>query len=381
MKKTMIPAVMGVLLAWSALVPCASGSNIPSGPAETAPLPGEGAAVPRDMPPYNDVAVPPAVALCGEQLPLDERQVWERLDREFTIAVWNRAQVFLWLKRAGRYFPYIEAELAAAGMPDDLKYLAVAESDLQSHVRSPAGAMGTWQFMDRTAQRHGLEKNQQLDERRDFERSTAAALSYLQTLRRQFGSWTLAMAAYNCGENRVAREISEQRVSDYYRLDLPLETERYIFRIAAIKVIMENPEHYGYRIDPTNVYAPRAVDTVNVSLPHPVHIADLAQALGTDFKVIKELNGHIRGHQLPAGRYTLNLPAGNGDGIASLLRDLARSEVKPKTGTLTRHHVVRAGETLSHISQITGVSLAQLRQLNGIDGGLIRTGQKILITP
>ncbi|MFY9943582.1 MAG: transglycosylase SLT domain-containing protein [Desulfobacterales bacterium] len=381
MKKKMISALVGVLLAWSALVACAAGSNIPTGSAETATPPGEGAAVPPNAPPYNDAALPPAVALCGEPLPLEDRQVWERLDREFTIAVWNRAQVFLWLKRAGRYFPYIEAKLAAADMPEDLKYLAVAESDLQSHVRSPAGAMGTWQFMDRTARRHGLKKNQHLDERRDFERSTAAALSYLQALRRQFGSWTLAMAAYNCGENRVALEISEQRVSDYYRLDLPLETERYIFRIAAIKVIIENPERYGYRIDPTHVYAPRAVDTVTVSLLHPVQIADLAQGLGTDFKVIKELNGHIRGHQLPVGCYTLNLPAGNGGAIAPLLQDLARSEAKPKTGTSIRHHVVQAGETLSHISKVTGVSLAQLRQLNGIDGGLIRAGQKILITP
>jgi len=180
-------------------LPCASGSNLRFGPPEPTALPGEGAAVARDIASYNDVALPPAVVLCGEPLPLNDRQVWESLDREFTIAVWNRAQVFLWLKRAGRYFPFIEAKLAAAGMPDDLKYLAVAESDLQSHVRSPAGAMGTWQFMDRTAQGHGLEKNQQLDERRNFERSTAAALSYLQALRRQFGSWTLAMAAYNCG--------------------------------------------------------------------------------------------------------------------------------------------------------------------------------------
>jgi len=381
MKKRLIPVVLGVLLTWSAPLPCASGSNLRFGPPEPTALPGEGAAVARDIASYNDVALPPAVVLCGEPLPLNDRQVWESLDREFTIAVWNRAQVFLWLKRAGRYFPFIEAKLAAAGMPDDLKYLAVAESDLQSHVRSPAGAMGTWQFMDRTAQGHGLEKNQQLDERRNFERSTAAALSYLQALRRQFGSWTLAMAAYNCGENRVEREIREQRVSDYHRLDLPLETERYIFRIAAIKVIMENPERYGYRVDPAHVYAPRAVETVNVSLPHPVHIADLAQALGTDFKVIKELNGHIRGHHLPVGRYTLNLPAGKGYGIAPILNDLARSEAEPKTGPLARHHVVRKGETLSQISQATGVSLVHLQHLNGIDGSLIRAGQKILITP
>jgi LysM repeat protein len=376
MGKKAISTVLGGLLVWGALLANAWGSTLPSGSAETAAPCGA-----QEHPPYNDLAPPLAVTLCGEPLPLGDRRVWESLDREFTIAVWNRAQVFLWLKRAGRYFPFIEAKLAAAGMPGDLKYLAVAESDLQSHARSPAGALGTWQFMERTARRHGLVKNQQMDERRNFERSTAAALSYLQALRQQFGSWTLAMAAYNCGENRVAQEISTQRVSDYYRLDLPLETERYIFRIAAIKIIMENPERYGYRVDPAHIYAPRAVDTLAVSLPHPVPIADLAQALGTDFKLIKELNGHIRGHQLPAGRYALNLPAGSGEGIVALIQDLAHSGGGPKTGEGPRHHVVRAGETLSQISQVTGVSLAQLRQLNGIDGSLIRTGQKIRITP
>jgi membrane-bound lytic murein transglycosylase D len=376
MGRTAISAVLGALLGWGALFSCAWGSTIPSGSAETAASPG-----PQDHPPYNDLAPPPVVTLCGERLPLEDRRVWEGLDLEFTIAVWNRAQVFIWLKRAGRYFPYIEAKLAAAGMPDDLKYLAVAESDLRSHARSPAGAMGTWQFMEPTARRHGLAKNGEMDERRNFERSTAAALSYLQALRQQFGNWTLAMAAYNCGENRVAQEISAQRVSDYYRLDLPLETERYIFRIAAIKIIMENPERYGYRVDPAHIYAPRAVDTVEVSLPRPLHIADLAQALGTDFKLIKELNGHIRGHQLPAGRYALNLPVGSGEGIAALIQDLTPGAGNPKAGEPLRHHVVRPGETLSQISQVTGVSLAQLRQLNGIDGSLIRAGQKIRIAP
>lgn len=381
MKKSMIPAFMGALIVWGVLFPSASGSNIHSAfPEQTGP-PVESEPLSRDIPPYNDATLPSAVTLCGESMPLNDRRVWEMLDREFTIAVWNRAQVFLWLKRAGRYFPFIEAKLAEAGMPDDLKYLAVAESDLQAHVRSPAGAMGTWQFMARTARHHGLKKDHKMDERRNFERSTAAALSYLDALHKQFGSWTLAMAAYNCGENRVDREIREQRVGDYYRLNLPLETERYIFRIAAIKVILQNPQGYGYRIDPKHVYEPLAIDTVQVNLRSPVHIADVAQALGTDFKMIKELNGHIRGYYFPAGRYTLNLPAGSGGGITPILKDLARGRSRHKTGDSRRHHVVRAGETLSQISQLTGVSLAQLRQLNGIDGSLIHAGQKLLIIP
>ena len=132
---------------------------------------------------FNDHPLPDSLNLCGEPVPLENRQVWERLDREFTISVWDRAQVFMWLKRASRYFPYIEKELAEAGMPQDLKYLALAESSLIGYVRSHAGAKGFWQFMTRTARRNGLRKDSMIDERLSFEHSTRAALKYLLHLK------------------------------------------------------------------------------------------------------------------------------------------------------------------------------------------------------
>ena len=132
-------------------------------------------------PSFNDYPLPGALALCGEPIPLEIDAVWEMLDREFTMMVWDRAQVFLWLKRAGKYFPFIERKLAEANMPDDLKYLAVAESSLLTYVRSSAGAAGSWQFMAETGRRHGLRKDRSVDERLSFEHATEAPCGICRT--------------------------------------------------------------------------------------------------------------------------------------------------------------------------------------------------------
>ena len=239
---------------------------------------------------YGDFPLPGSLSLCGEPIPLDDRSVFEMLDREFTIIVWDRAQVYMWLKRAGRYFPHIEEKLIEAELPSDLKYLAVAESALLTGSRSRKGARGPWQFMATTAKRNGLRVDRKVDERRNLERSTEAAIRYLRKLKDMFGTWTLALAAYNCGEELLGRKIEVQKVSDYYRLDLPLETERFIFRIAAIKIIIENPERYGYNVAPEHIYMPIKYDTVPVKTDMPLHVTDLAQALNTDYKILKELN-------------------------------------------------------------------------------------------
>jgi hypothetical protein len=199
-------------------------------------------------------------------------------------------------------------------MPKDLKYLAVAESSLLTGIRSRKGALGLWQFIARTARLNGLRTDRKMDERRDFERSTDAALRYLQKLKAMFVTWTLALAAYNSGEDRLNKEIKEQKVKDYYRLNLPQETERFIFRIAAIKIIMEDPERYGYRLAPQSIYRPIKYAPVQVKITIPRHITDVAKALGTDFKVLKELNPHILGYYLPIGRYMIKVPYGLGSG-------------------------------------------------------------------
>jgi membrane-bound lytic murein transglycosylase D len=329
----------------------------------------------------DNFSLPKAVSLCGEPMPLENRRVWEMLDREFTIAVWDRAQVFMWLKRAGRYFPHIEKELSEAGMPEDLKYLAVAESSLLTYIRSSEGAIGSWQFMAHTARRNGLRKDGMIDERLSFEHATEAALKHLGCLKDKFGTWALALAAYNCGKGRLKKEIEEQKVTDYYRLNLPLETERFIFRIAAIKIIMENPKSYGYSPTHEQVYRPIECDTVPVEIEVPLHITDIAAAVGTDFKVLKELNPQILDCYLPTGQYTIRVPSGLASTMTAVLKQLTRTASRRMDEASDRYHVVQPGDTLSDIAGQRGVSVAMLKRLNGIQGSLIMVGQMLRVGP
>lgn len=332
--------------------------------------------VPRTAaPPFCDYPLPERVSLCNEPVPLDRPAVRQMLEREFIISVWDQAQVFLWLKRASRYFPHIEQCLAQEGMPDDLKYVAVAESALLTHISSDKGARGPWQFMRHTGRHNGLRKTRHLDERLNFELSTESALKYLKGLHERFGSWALALAAYNCGQSRLQREIREQRVNDYYRLNLPLETERYVFRIVAAKIIMENPQRYGYVLRPDSCYTAVPVDTIEVHLAGAMHITDLAETIGTDFKTIKELNPQLTGHHIPAGRHSLKFPPGTGKTAEAAVQGMNK-----KIAAAAVYHV-KPGDTLSHIAARAGMSVVRLMDLNGLRSTRIYAGQKLRVQP
>jgi membrane-bound lytic murein transglycosylase D len=254
---------------------------------------------------------PAHLDLCGEPVPLSDQAVYERLDREFLINVYDRGQVFLWLKRSSRYFPYIEARLKEKGMPDDLKYLLVAESSLRPQANSNKGAVGFWQFIEKTGRKYNLQKKPWLDERMDLEKSTEAALSYLQFLHNLFGQWTLAMAAYNCGEDRVREEMVQQGENDFYRLALPKETERYIFRILTVKTLLSDPVKYDFDIPAEEWYSPVKSDVVVLELSSPILLRDIAKACGSNFRELKELNPEIQGNTLPAGTHRLKIPFGS----------------------------------------------------------------------
>ena len=232
------------------------------------------------------------------------------MDREFMLNVYDRGQVYLWMKRSKRYFPYIEAKLKEKGVPDDLKYLMVAESSILSRALSNKGAAGYWQFMEKTGKRFSLQKKGWIDERLDLIKSTDAAISYLKFLYDLFGKWSLAMAAYNCGEDRVKEEIGQQGEDDFYRLALPKETERYIFRILTIKVILSDPKRYGFDLPEEEGYLPIETDSVILQLPYPVHLRDIAKACGSFLKELKELNPEIQGYTLPVGVHQIKIPAG-----------------------------------------------------------------------
>jgi membrane-bound lytic murein transglycosylase D len=254
--------------------------------------------------------VPENLSLCGEVVPLNEPLVREELDREFTIVVWSRAQTTMWLKRAHRYFPEVEQKLRIRRLPADLKYVVLVESDLRPKARSASGALGPWQFMGPTAQRFQLKCNDTFDERLEFSAATDAALRYLTELYQIFRNWPLALAAYNCGEGRIQKEMALQGVNNFYHLSLPEETERYVHRILAAKIILENSAQYGYDIPLEQLYPPLEYDEVGFTAAKEVPVKSLADACGSYFKALKGLNPWIKGSTLPAGTYRLKIPKG-----------------------------------------------------------------------
>jgi hypothetical protein len=253
---------------------------------------------------------PREVSLCGERFPLEDKNVWENLDREFLVALSNEAQVFLWMKRARRYFPYIEKRLREMGLPDDLKYVTITESGLRPEAVSSSGAGGIWQFIPSTGEKYGMRKNRIVDERFDFFKATEGALAYLTSLYEEFRSWTLSMAAYNAGENKVRREIDLQKTRNYFYLDLPLETERYVYKIAVAKIILSDPGKYGYTLEEKEFYLPLQTERVQIELAQPLPIMEIARAIGFFYKEIKELNPHLFEDAIPPGIHSVNLPPG-----------------------------------------------------------------------
>jgi membrane-bound lytic murein transglycosylase D len=294
----MVLLVLGLLSAlW--LGPLAAGP--PSPPA---------AAPERQVLSFPYFRVPERLFLCGDEVPLNDPQVREDLDREFTIVVWSRAQTTMWLKRAHRYFPGIEQKIRTSRLPLDLKYVVLVESDLRPKARSPVGALGPWQIMGPTAQRFQLKCNDTVDERLELGVATDAALRYLSELHRLFQNWPLALAAYNCGEGRVQKEVEAQGVKSFYRLSLPEESERYVHRVLAAKIVLEDPVRYGYDIPTDELYAPPDYDEVTFKASRQVAVKALAEACGSYYKALKSLNPWIKGPSLAPGSYRLRLPKG-----------------------------------------------------------------------
>jgi len=318
--------------------------------------------------------LPEKAELCGEAVPLGSIDVRERFDREFTILTQSHAQVYLWLKRTERYFPWIEKQLASRGLPDDLKYVAVAESDLIPWAVSHAGAAGPWQFMASTASCYGITQSAAIDERYDFEKSAAAAFGYLKDLHNEFQNWTLAIAAFNCGERRIEVEIGKQKTSSYYFLKLPQETERYVFRILAIKEILENPEQYGYHLPKGAGYQPIIFERVKVELPGPMPIAVAAQSAGFTYRELKVLNPCLVSDVIPKGDLTIRVPEGKGKKLEKEV-EAWKSTYKPSVLV----HKVSRGDTLDSIAMRYNSTRQQICIWNNIAGNKIRVGQTLKI--
>ena len=236
---------------------------------------------------YNVYALPiPAyMDFAGEPVPLNNPDIRERMDRELLVNTYWQSNMFLIIKRANKFFPLIEPLLAKYGLPDDFKYLAVAESGLDN-VKSSAGAAGFWQFLKGTGKEYGLEINDYVDERYNLELATKVAAEYLISSKERFGSWTSAAAAYNAGNAGVNRQMERQDVTDYYDLLLNDETSRYIFRILAFKEILGNPEKYGFNFRDKDLYS--QVPTYSLMVDQPVEdFAKFAKEKGINYKILK----------------------------------------------------------------------------------------------
>ena len=260
---------------------------------------------------YNVYALdlPSEMEFAGERVPLENPDIRERMDRELLVNTYWQSNGLLLVKRANKYFPIIEPMLKEHGIPDDFKYLAVAESGLMNN-RSPAGAAGFWHFMKATGKEYGLEINSYVDERYNLELSTKVAADYLKASKERFGSWTMAAAAYNAGNAGISRQIKRQDEDYYYDLLLNDETSRYVFRILALKEILSNPKKYGFNYTQDHLYS--AVPTFDVKVDSAVtDFSAFAKGYGITYKVLKLHNPWLRETYLKnaSGKeYTIKIP-------------------------------------------------------------------------
>ena len=240
--------------------------------------------------------IPDELTFAGEKVPTELYDIKERMDRELLVNTYWQSNGLLLIKRAHKYFPVIEPMLKKYGIPDDFKYLAVAESGLENNSSS-AGAAGFWHFLKSSAKEYGLEVNQNVDERYNLEKATKVAADYLKKSKKRFGTWTLAAAAYNAGNARIARNLKKQQVTDYYDLLLNSETSRYVLRIVALKEVLSYPKKYGFEFEKEDLYTSPATRTVKVDTVI-TNIASFAKGINTNYKELKLHNAWLRENKL-----------------------------------------------------------------------------------
>ncbi len=253
--------------------------------------------------------IPKNLDFAGEKVPLERGDIFERLEREIYVNAYWESNMILLLKRSAKYLPEIERMLEENGIPDDFKYVAIAESALMN-VGSPAGARGFWQILESTGKEYGLEISNDVDERYHFEKSTLAAAKYFKKAHAKFGDWTAVAASYNMGQSGFSKRQEEQLHSNYYELYLNEETSRYLFRILAFKIIFENPGAFGYHFRESDYYQTPVLRTIRVD----EDIKDLpkwAKDQGSSYKDLKLYNPWLRDRNLNVKRgkvYQIQLP-------------------------------------------------------------------------
>ncbi|MBC8048410.1 MAG: lytic transglycosylase domain-containing protein [Fimbriimonadaceae bacterium] len=258
---------------------------------------------------YFAIKLPKQLTFAGEDVPMHDFEVRERLDRELLVNTYWHSNTLQNLKLAHRWFPQIEKIFAENGIPDDFKYIALAESGLRN-VISPAKAEGIWQFLSETGKQYGLRINGEVDERYDIEKATYAAVKYFKEAQSKFNNWTLSAASYNAGIGGIENNLEYQKVNNYYDLYLNAETSRYIFRILAFKVIYENTEKFGFMLDDEDLYQPLEYKIVDVN-ESISNLSDFAIINNTNYKMLKYYNPWLQSTSLTVKngeKYIIKLP-------------------------------------------------------------------------
>ncbi|MEI6506856.1 MAG: transglycosylase SLT domain-containing protein [Bacteroidota bacterium] len=318
------------------------------------------------------LSIPDNLSFAGEKVPLSDFDVKERYDRELLTNVYWQSQTLLMLKRTNRFFPTIEIILAENKIPEDYKYLALAESGLQNVV-SPAGAAGFWQMLDKTAKNYGLEITDEVDERYHLEKSTEAACKYFKEAYGVFNDWALVAASYNMGIDGVKRQLQSQGVNNYYDLYLNTETSRYVLRAIALKEVMGHPTKFGFNFNRKQLYD--FIPTIKVKVTSTIpDLAKYALDNGANYKLLKLLNPWLRKPTLTItdGKvYYISLPKDKlvqTDMIAKVSNDTINISdthfIGPDVNVF--EHKIEKGETLQSIARKYNVSLNELKKWNNI---------------
>lgn len=335
---------------------------------------------PQHVSRLSSYRIPDSLEFCGERVPLEIPDVRERMEQAFYVEL-SDAQIILDLKRSTKYFPFIEQNLRDMNLPEDLKYLAVAESALRNLI-SNKDAAGIWQFTDDTARRYGLIVNEYVDERFNFHKATQAALRCLNDLRTTFGSWSLAAAAYNMGGGGIKSSLDYQMVRNYYSLYLNDETYRFVFRIAAIKQIMEHYQSYGFDLTESDFYPP--AETKLVVVARIPDIATWARQQGSSYKEVKYLNPWLVNRSLPIGTWAVELPKYSQPVVftsaAPIIDDTTSVSGARQSSSQAFLYLVKPGDTLERIAERYGIYTKDIREWNGMGKRTsIHAGQRLRI--
>lgn len=335
------------------------------------------------------LSIPDNLTFAGGQVPMSDFDVKERYDRELLTNVYWQSQTLLLLKRTNRYFPTIQKILEKNQVPDDFKYVALAESGLQNVV-SPAGAAGFWQFLDKTGQYYGLEVNEEVDERYHLEKSTEAACRYFKEAYAEFNDWALVAASYNMGIDGLRRQLQLQEVNNYYDLYLNPETSRYILRILALKEVSRNPSGFGFNFTRRQLYDDIPTIKVKVTKTIP-DLARFALDNGANYKLLKVLNPWLRKSYLTVKNgktYFILLPKDKvvkTDLVEKLSRDTidllnTHIDLKETDAINIIEHKVEKGESLSSIAKKYNVSVSDILRWNGYAAtDEVKAGSSVII--